>query len=132
MTIPLIKKKKKKQMCSDHHRVHPVGLTLFDENHIQLIFYFQDLLGFIPDILQNRTFPKVSGIFPIFHDFSNSLPVALRLYLQFFFHTLECNLSGPRGSNSFITPRFFFFYSLTYCGLPFPSFMVFFAFFLHI
>lgn len=95
-------------MCSDHHRVHPVGLTLFDENHIQLIFYFQDLLGFIPNILQNRTFPKVSGIFPIFHDFSNSLPVALRLYLQFFFHTLECNLSGPRGSNSFITPRFFF------------------------
>lgn len=48
---------------------------------------FSGSVGLSPNlnILQNKTFPKVSGIFPIFHDFSNSLPVALRLYLQFFF-----------------------------------------------
>lgn len=70
---------------------------------------FSGSVGLPPklNILQNRTFPKVSGIFPIFHDFSNSLPVALRLYLQFFFHTLDYNLSGPRGLKSFLMPRFF-------------------------
>ena len=65
-----------KQVCSDPHRVQQGSPSLRIVSSLW-IFNFR--------ILQNRTFPKLSGIFTILYDFSNSLPVALRLYVQILF-----------------------------------------------
>lgn len=73
---------------------------------------------FLPlNILKNRTFPKISGIFPILHDFSNLPSVALRFYLQILFTVWNRICLDLEVWNCLLD----FSFPLIYCGLLCPT-----------